>query len=156
MLKHIITEKTEKENRIEGSIMKKILIIMIMLFAANCFGQDYFKWRIAHEKWVGRDKVVHITGSYLMCAGLDYKFKLRNAMIMTSAFNLAWEIKDAWVPYEKVGDWGGQGFSITDYMIGNSGILLYAATSYLYSKLKSTDKKADDIPDELKISINQI
>lgn len=129
--------------------MKKLILLYLLLMTVNSFGQDYFQWRIAHERWVGEDKLIHVTGSYLLCAGLDTQFKLRHAMLISNLFCLAWEIKDTCIPYEKAGDWGGKGFSYSDYMIGNLGILLYAGSSYIYSKHIKAKQK---IPPELKIT----
>jgi len=136
--------------------MKKLVVFIFLFYVANSYGQDYFKWRVSHERWVGKDKILHVTGSYLICAGLHSRCKLHNAMLLTSLIGLTWEIKDALVPYEKVGDIGGRGFSYTDYMIGNAGILLYASSSFIYSKLNKRSKSRTKIPEELKIAFEEI
>lgn len=136
--------------------MNKQVLFLLLFYGANSFGQNYFEWRTVNEKWIGKDKIIHITGSYVMCAGLNYKFKLRNAMLITSLFNLAWEIKDSWVPSQKVGKFlGGHGFSYTDFVIGNVSILLYAASYIIYKKIKSKLKKQNaKVSEAIIVNIN--
>lgn len=136
--------------------MKKIIIIIILIPTVKLFGQDYFKWRFSDEGWGGTDKIFHVTSSYLVCGYLhSQNHSLTRSMLITSLICLAWEVKDTWLPKEKVGFIGGYGFSVSDYMIGNAGILLYASSHFIYSRIKSKNKKPK-IPKELKITVEEI
>ena len=128
--------------------------MVFMLLPVSSLCQEYFEWRIAHESWVGRDKAVHFAGSGLLCICLTKSYGMRKAMIITSTAGLIWEIKDTCVPYEKAGDWGGQGFSYSDYIVGNAGILFSAL---IMSKIRTRKERATKrIPDELKINVVQV
>lgn len=136
--------------------MKKLVIILILIPTINSFGQDYFQWRFSDEGWQGTDKIFHATVSFSVCGCLhSQNHNLTKSMLITSLICLAWEVKDAWLPKEKVGFVGGYGFSCSDYMIGNAGILLYASSHFIYSKIKAKNKKSK-IPEELKITVEEI
>lgn len=136
--------------------MKTLIIILILIPTINSFGQDYFKWRFSDEGWGGTDKIFHVTGSFSVCGYFhSQNHNLTKSMLITSLICLAWEVKDAWLPKEKVGFIGGYGFSVSDYTIGNAGILLYASSHFIYSRIKSKNKKPK-IPEELKVTVEEI
>jgi len=119
-----------------------LLVFFSLVNIHFLWGQDSFTWRIAHENWTGQDKVIHLTGNYLLCAALHSKMSLPKAMYFTSLTGLLWEIKDSWLPWQHYGFIGSEGFSYTDFWVGNAGILFYAVSQWLYQRMKSYKQPA--------------
>lgn len=70
------------------------------------------------------DKVEHFVGgiaTYETCLLLYKGSKLR-AFVLAVNLQIAWEIKDAFVPWEKYGWIGGEGFSWKDALCGIGGV----------------------------------
>lgn len=89
-------------------------------------------WRWANDRWLSHggvllryDKLEHflvyLTLTYVV--GVLFLTPLHTALVLF-AVGLVWEIKDALVPYENVGFWGGDGFSWKDLSANILGIFL--------------------------------
>lgn len=106
--------------------MKKIFIIIIyLIFLINNFtqakwrtlpwGQDKFNSKWGSDVISKYDKLEHFTCYSAATAILDdWKLPL--------AIGIVWEVKDALIPYEKYGQWGGEGFSHKDMIANIAGI----------------------------------
>ena len=92
--------------------------------------------RIARDKWTSRDgnfikldKIEHLIGGFAMA--------LLWGPIESVLFWLAWEIKDAFVPYEKkfnvLGyNLGGDGFSMKDWLASVAGSVVATVVMILF------------------------
>jgi len=110
--------------------MKKLITIItfLIIIINNNYLFAQIKWRTlpwAEDKFDSRwgsgiisqyDKMEHFTCYTAATAALDdWKLSL--------AIGIAWEIKDALIPYEKYGHfWGGDGFSFKDLAANMVGI----------------------------------
>lgn len=112
--------------------MKKIIAFLLFACALNAGP------RLAHSSlnspdgfFVKYDKAEHFGGSFVLCEAI-YGLGIPNkkAAWATLSFGLAWEIKDAFVPDEKYGPMGGDGFCFLDLTADAVGVL----ASYLVNK----------------------
>ena len=62
-------------------------------------------------------------------------FKWYQSDLMAMGLGLLWEIKDSVVDWEKVGYWGGEGFSVMDLKTDFAGVVINRALSYGFSKV---------------------
>ena len=90
-------------------------------------------FRIAHDAWFGQDKYVdHGFGSFALAAIADRVTHAESGaaegrvFLWAGAFWLGNEVKDAILPWEKVGWIGGDGFSIKDliWSVAGTGLAL--------------------------------
>ncbi len=97
------------------------------------FGQ----WRSARDHWLSKggtileyDKLEHFLVYFLAAFMFSFKLPKKIVIALLFAIGLLWEIKDALLPYEKYGWWGGEGFSwkdLTANMIGMAvGVALHS------------------------------
>jgi len=70
-------------------------------------------------------------GSYFLCSQLDNTMRLDHAILLTWLAGLVWEVKDAYIPYEKVGYFGGDGFSRRDLVADYVGTFSYVFLNYV-------------------------
>ncbi len=86
------------------------------------------QWRWAKDNWLSKggvilvyDKAEHfLTYCLLTVAGL--LLKLDHTGFILLILGVLWEIKDALLPYERAGFWGGDGFSWKDLVANGLGI----------------------------------
>lgn len=90
-----------------------------------------WQWRWAHDQWLSKggtilqfDKLEHFLIYFLAGFVLSFKFAAKAVIVLLFAIGLLWEIKDALMPYEKYGWWGGEGFSWKDLTANIIGIAL--------------------------------
>lgn len=82
-------------------------------------------FRIAtKDKWLALDKVLHLVTSAALFILCLLFFKVWDAVLVTLALGVLWEVKDAIMPYEKYGWWGGDGFSIKDIIFDVAGVAI--------------------------------
>lgn len=73
--------------------------------------------RTFSEKGLFRyDKIQHLVGGFIL--GLVFN------IYWASSFNVLWEVKDGFLPYEKIGFLGGDGFSWKDASATQFGIMI--------------------------------
>lgn len=85
-------------------------------------------FRVAHDPWIGRDKVVdHALTAFVLAAAVD---GLTHAHSQDAEMRVFWwnagfwtgnELKDAVLPWEKAGWIGGDGFSYKDLLWSLAG-----------------------------------
>jgi len=106
--------------------MNRIIIILVLVFLLVSIveGQEMRKWRNANDKWTGMDKAGHFVGSATLYMGLrSIGINDIDSVALTVIGGIIWEVKDALIPYEKVGWWGGDGFSWRDIVWDIGGVL---------------------------------
>ena len=86
------------------------------------------QWRWARDSWLSRgglvltyDKLEHFL-TYLGLTFIGFWLRIDSTIPILLMIGILWEIKDALLPYEKVGFWGGDGFSWKDLMANIAGI----------------------------------
>lgn len=75
------------------------------------------------------DKVEHLVGSMLLFKTIDSFTDNRTAVQYSILCGIAWEIKDGFMPYEKYGWFGGDGFCFRDLAADVFGVLLASRIS---------------------------
>ena len=98
--------------------MKIKTVLMLLLIYGSCFGQ----WNTERGTVIKYDKVEHFIG----CAGLYAGFRLTGlepvrARNYTIIAQVLWEVKDHFMPWQKYGWWGGEGFCWRDLVAGSAG-----------------------------------
>lgn len=90
-----------------------------------------WQWRWAQDHWLSKggtilpyDKLEHFLVYFLAAFLLSFKLAKETVIALLCAIGLLWEIKDALMPYEKYGWWGGEGFSWKDTAANLVGIVL--------------------------------
>jgi uncharacterized protein YfiM (DUF2279 family) len=122
-----------------------------LLWQSNIMGQNYEaitgKWRwtmdsdagdpwfskIASDKWgpFAYDKVQHFSACGLGVVAMRLMGATKTeALFVVMAVGLVKEIKDALVPWESYGRWGGDGFSFKDYLANAAGALIIGYLIY--------------------------
>lgn len=109
-------------------------------------GASYGTFRLAHDSW-GKHMVLfgseshyawtdHSLGSFGLYQYFRYNRKNSKwkAFERTLALGILWEIKDGFVPYEKYGKIGGEGFSKKDVIRDLTGICSAVAWNYFMEK----------------------
>ena len=83
---------------------------------------DWDGWRWADDKWLGQDKRMHFVGGMVAMVLCALVFGVTGrALAIASLSWWAFEIKDAIIPWEKYGRWGGDGFSYKDALASTAG-----------------------------------
>ena len=106
-------------------MLKRILIVLLIVLSIG-YSQELGEWRWATDtNEFTMDKKAHFLGS----AGAYFFFRHKGYTEKESAlysFYLGFgkEVIDALLPYEKYGEWGGDGFSKYDLGYDLAGILL--------------------------------
>lgn len=91
----------------------------------DSFRVIYWRWSDPQiDHWFAYDKLTHFVGFswqylFLQKTGM---FKDKEVLFTSSVSALLWECKDALVPWEVFGEWGGDGFSYKDLIWSLSGI----------------------------------
>ncbi len=105
-----------------------MLRLKIVLFGCILFfywGHGIAQFRVADshkDKWARDDKIAHLFGNYF-AIDLSRQFMSdQEAIPLLLVAGVLWEVKDGFVPYEKYGFWGGEGFSTKDVVAGAVGI----------------------------------
>lgn len=110
-----------------------MMLLLIPMFAFGqefrALGYDTDSFKSTNGTIYRYDKVEHFVGSAVLTHTLMYISDEKGWKYALLA-GLAWELKDGFVPYEKYGKWGGEGFSPKDLLADASGVL----TGYLFHK----------------------
>ena len=67
----------------------------------------------------------HATASYIIADLFDGKIAWWKADLITLGIGVMWEVKDSFLPHEKVGLLGGEGFSKWDIVFDATGIVFH-------------------------------
>lgn len=91
----------------------------------DSFQVVYWRWSDPQiDRWFEYDKLTHFVGfswQYLFIKKTGM-FKDKEVLCGTAISAVLWECKDALLPWEKYGDWGGDGFSYKDLIWSLAGI----------------------------------
>ena len=112
--------------------MKKIIAFLLFACSLNAgprVADSPFTSMNGH--FIKYDKIEHCAGSFLLAhsltaCGIDNK----KAAILSLSAGFAWELKDAVMPYEKYGAFGGEGFCWRDLTADAVGVF----ASYIVNK----------------------
>ena len=105
------------------------LRLTMTLTALTVAGEGQAQFRVANweqDRWIRSDKLVHSGGSFVATEFARHLLSPKASVPVMLAAGLLWEIKDGYVPYEKYGFWGGEGFSTKDLIADAAGIGLNA------------------------------
>lgn len=101
----------------------KIGIFVCALFFYWGNGIAQFRVADSHkDKWARDDKVAHLFGNYFAIDLSRHFMSDKEVIPLLLTAGILWEVKDGFVPYEKYGFWGGEGFSAKDVVAGAVGI----------------------------------
>lgn len=105
--------------------MKKLIILLVFV-SFPVFAQ----FRIADDHWDSKqgtvlkhDKLEHFAVSSGLTIGLQILDK-KNGWKYALLSGFLWEIKDGLMPYEKYGEFGGEGFSSKDLIADAVGVFI--------------------------------
>ena len=111
--------------------MKHFIIILLFLLPLTIFGQEMWEWRTT-DNFTIKDRLAYYPDAYVLhtVANIyfvkkfqDYGMNWWQADLTTFGLGVLWEVKDGFIPHEKVDYIGGDGFSTTDIAV-NSIILV--------------------------------
>lgn len=102
--------------------VKFTLIMTILLMLPVCiYGQEFRwatdDWNTTQGKYIKYDKIEHFIGGLVLTLGCKYIFGMSDVQAWTASvlFWALWEVKDAYIPWESFGEWGGDGASFRDF-----------------------------------------
>jgi len=108
--------------------MKKLIVLMVLVsfptfaqFRTLDWNKD--KWNSPKGHFLRYDKIEHCIGS----AGLTISLTTldeKNGWKYTLLAGFLWEVKDGFMPFEKYGHWGGEGFSTKDLIADVIGVAI--------------------------------
>ncbi|MBN2280571.1 MAG: hypothetical protein JXQ65_08325 [Candidatus Marinimicrobia bacterium] len=105
----------------------RYLLIFILIFPLTLVGQELWKWRTTDDFTIG-DRIAYYPDAYVLhtVANIymvkkfqDYGMNWWQADLTTFGIGVLWEVKDGFIPYEKVDYLGGDGFSTTDIAVNS-------------------------------------
>ena len=117
-----------------------VVLFMLALLPSGLFGQEYFHWRMSPEPvWKdghpnGYAELHFLSASYLSTT-MDVDMQWWKADLLTMGLGVAWEVKDALIPYEKAGYLGGEGFGTGDLIADLTGVVTHRLTILVWNKL---------------------
>lgn len=129
--------------------MNKIKIFLIMMILSFVlFGQAVPRFS-NNDSWTSQsgtvfkyDKLEHFTGSFILETAIHYKFKTQYSKEIALGLGVAWELKDAFLPYEKYGWIGGEGFSFYDLGADALGVVSsYCFRRFVFNPLFNRKRK---------------
>jgi len=121
----------------------KRLVILLVFVSFPIFAQfrtlDWKndKWNSPNGHFIKYDKIEHclasagLTISFMAFDEKNWKYALLSGFL--------WEVKDSLFPYEKYGQWGGEGFSSKDLIADMAGVAIgygiYQGGKWLIKKI---------------------
>ena len=129
----------------------KLVILSILFFCSTVFAQDFKRsvilrtetfnselvgsrpevdygiWRVSKDKFQECADCTfgHATASYIIASELSNRWPWWKADLVALSIGIIWEVKDGYVPWEKAGLFGGEGFSKWDIVADVTGILVH-------------------------------
>lgn len=122
-------------------LRKLIIVLMICGFMPSWLGgQEYFQWRMSPEPMIkdglpNNHAELHAISSMYLTANLEQSMQWWKADLFTFGLGVAWEVKDGFIPYEKAGYWGGEGFASGDLMADALGIVTHRLAVLVWNKI---------------------
>lgn len=117
-----------------------VILFAMALLPSGLFGQEYFHWRTSHEPaWKdGHPNAyaeLHFLSASYLSTTMDVDMTWWKADLLTMGLGVAWEVKDALVPYEKAGYLGGEGFGGGDLLADLTGVATHRLSILLWNKI---------------------
>ena len=102
-------------------------LFILCLSTGDLQAQDFFQWRRSYDNpnRCADCTFGHVTASYIIASELSDVMSWWKADLITLGIGTAYEIKDGYIPWEKVGILGGEGFSRWDITFDIVGILAH-------------------------------
>ena len=127
-----VARQLPRSHKQEEKIMKTLIVLLLLLILQiPAYGQDWFKWRTTDTPWTSDDKIVHAAWGYVNCNWFDKSMALHWAILLNAAIQWGWEVKDGFIPHEKLPWLGGDGFDPKDAVMGSiGGAIFYVVTEY--------------------------
>ena len=119
------------------------LLLMITVVTAFWCNDVLAQFRMAdarQDAWARDDKFAHLFGNYVANDIARQFLPAKHAIPLILGANILWEIKDGFVPYEKYGFWGGEGFSTKDIVAGAVGIGLNLLVHEIFKRENPEDR----------------
>ena len=137
-----------------------ITICIILLFTGDLFPQVNdrleIKFRVKDwnkSEWTSYDKYVHCAGGWILTGQLDKGMVWWKAFLLGQACSIAWEVKDGFIKWEKIGFWGGDGFDAKDHITFTVGQLGQGLMDHVLFK-KSIYSARQKMNNDVKSSLN--
>jgi len=132
---------------IRTSIGMLFVVILLAFVTDRCHGQEMFEWRWSHDAILKNPDAsgLHMVGSYSLAGSFDNTMKWWESDLLSIGFGVGWEVKDALIPWEKVGVLGGEGFSVNDIKMDLAGIVVHRIGVLVYNKWKYGLWKLDKV-----------
>ena len=122
-----------------------VIFVLMIFFASKCNAQELGQWRWSNQKFMDApyDNIQHL-GTGFIPPILEWKLKKIKwwqADLIAIGAGVVWEIKDGFVPYEKFGKYGGEGFSWMDVRTDIYGVVLSRMINISIKKIYKKIKK---------------
>jgi len=139
-------------------IMKNIILLLILgliVLAGSASAQGYIPeenyslnigdWRVSREpvSFNMSASMTHMIGSAYLANSFEKTMPWWQADLTALSLGLIWEIKDGYVPWEKGGVLGGEGFSYNDLKMDFLGVVLNRVLPVVLEKSVSTIRNFD-------------
>jgi uncharacterized protein YfiM (DUF2279 family) len=118
--------------------MRKLVGLIVVCFCINVFPQriSMSAWDSKSGEVIKYDKIEHFVGSFLLYDSFRlFGVSENKSIIYSIGLGFAWEIKDSFVPREKYGAIGGEGFCYKDFAADVSGVILSYAVNKAINKV---------------------
>ena len=108
-------------------ILLSFTTVVIVISDADGQTPEYFKWRVSDEKIqeCADCSFGHATASYILACEFSNNMVWWKADLLALGIGITWEVKDGYVPWEKIGILGGEGFSKWDLLSDFTGIAIH-------------------------------
>ena len=116
-----------------------VLFFLFVAFAADaCYGQEFFQWRWSHDPVMKNPdaSALHGLGSAFLSGSFDNSMKWYESDGLILVLGTVWEVKDALLPWERIGILGGEGFSVNDLKCDIAGIAIHRIGVLVYNWIK--------------------
>lgn len=102
-------------------------LILILFLTVSLQAQEFGEWRISEDSMLKCADCTfgHGSASWIIADLLDDHMAWWKADLITLGAGIAWEVKDGYVPWEKYGVLGGEGFSRNDIYADLTGIIIH-------------------------------
>ncbi len=122
-----------------GAIILSLFLFVFLVDNCHCSDSPkYFKWRFSNQNVMQMPDAsgLHLIGSAYLAGSFDNSMKWWEADLLSLGIGTAWEVKDALVPWERIGILGGEGFSWGDIQMDLTGIISHRLFVLFYNRYK--------------------
>lgn len=95
----------------------RIWVAIFLIVTSSSFAD----FRVSHVGWNSQDGVIFKSDKFEHCLASSVIYGITRqkhdpleSLFITTGLSVAWEIKDGFIPFEKYGRLGGEGFCIRD------------------------------------------